>query len=410
MMIDIDKIRRSAGIIGESEHIQEMLALIGQVANTDISVLVTGQSGSGKELVAKAIHKNSRRKFEKMITVNCAAIPAGIIESELFGHKKGSFTGATEARMGYFEAAHKGTIFLDEIGELPLETQAKLLRVIEQGEFMKVGDTKIQKTDVRIIAATNRDLSDEVKKSNFRQDLYFRLKTINIQVPPLKDHIGDLPQFIERFGLEFTAKNDIAFKGFSSEALTVMKRYEWPGNVRELKNSVESLLVMNKGKRITDKMVIRHLKLDDYQSNANLPVFVDSDSDKVERELILKQLLFLRQDVNEIKQMLMGKGVANLTDEVQPPNPALFLPASSSLTSEVDSEVLSQVEDGTLTSIQEDVIGEVSIADIEKEMIERTLDKFRGNRRKTAQVLDISERTLYRKINEYGINKKYKDS
>ena len=409
-MIDIDKIRRSAGIIGESEHIQEMLALIGQVANTDISVLVTGQSGSGKELVAKAIHKNSRRKFEKMITVNCAAIPAGIIESELFGHKKGSFTGATEARMGYFEAAHKGTIFLDEIGELPLETQAKLLRVIEQGEFMKVGDTKIQKTDVRIIAATNRDLSDEVKKSNFRQDLYFRLKTINIQVPPLKDHISDLPQFIERFGLEFTAKNDIAFKGFSSEALTVMKRYEWPGNVRELKNSVESLLVMNKGKRITDKMVIRHLKLDDYQSNENLPVFVDSDSDKVERELILKQLLFLRQDVNEIKQMLMGKGVANLTDEVQPPNPALFLPASSSLTSEVDSEVLSQVEDGTLTSIQEDVIGEVSIADIEKEMIERTLDKFRGNRRKTAQVLDISERTLYRKINEYGINKKYKDS
>ncbi len=409
-MIDIDKIRRSAGIIGESEHIQEMLALIGQVANTDISVLVTGASGSGKELVAKAIQKNSRRKFEKMITVNCAAIPAGIIESELFGHKKGSFTGATEARMGYFEAAHKGTIFLDEIGELPLETQAKLLRVIEQGEFMKVGDTKIQKTDVRIIAATNRDLAGEVKKSNFRQDLYFRLKTINIQVPALKEHLSDLPQFIERFGLEFTVKNDIAFKGFTSEALGIMKRYDWPGNVRELKNSVESLLVMNKGERITDKMVLKHLKLDDYEVNSNLPVFVDSDSDKVERELILKQLLFLRQDVNEIKQMLMGKGVANLTDEVQPPNPALFLPAAETSTSKVDSEVLSQVEDGTLTSIQEDVIGEVSIAELEQEMIERTLDKFRGNRRKTAQVLDISERTLYRKINEYGINKKYKDS
>ena len=211
-MIDIDKIRRSAGIIGESDQIQEMLALIGQVANTDISVLITGESGSGKELVAKAVHKNSRRKFEKMITVNCAAIPAGIIESELFGHKKGSFTGATEARAGYFEAAHKGTIFLDEIGELPLETQAKLLRVIEQGEFMRVGDTKIMKTDVRIIAATNLELSNEVRNSNFRQDLYFRLKTINIDVLPLREHISDLHLFIERFGLQFTAKNDISFK------------------------------------------------------------------------------------------------------------------------------------------------------------------------------------------------------
>ena len=198
-MIDIDKIRRSAGIIGESEKIQEMLALIGQVANTDISVLITGESGSGKELVAKAIHKNSRRKFEKMITVNCAAIPAGIIESELFGHKKGSFTGATDARVGYFEASNKGTIFLDEIGELPIETQAKLLRVIEQGEFMRVGDTKIQKTDVRIIAATNRDLTQEVKKNNFRQDLYFRLKTINIHVAPLREHLTDLPQYIEQY-------------------------------------------------------------------------------------------------------------------------------------------------------------------------------------------------------------------
>ena len=279
-MNDIEKIRRSAGIIGESEEIQEMLALIGQVASTDISVLITGESGSGKEVVAKAIHKNSRRKFEKMITVNCAAIPSGIIESELFGHKKGSFTGATEARTGYFEAAHKGTIFLDEIGELPLGTQSKLLRVIEQGEFMRVGDTQIQKKDVRIIAATNRELGEEVKKSNFRQDLYFRLKTINIHVPPLRDHLSDITLFIERFGLEFTAKNDIAFKGFSLEALTVLKRYNWPGNVRELKNSVESLLVMNKGERITEKMIIKHLKLDEFQVNSNLLVFVDSNTDK----------------------------------------------------------------------------------------------------------------------------------
>ena len=407
-MIDIDKIRQSAGIIGESDQIQEMLALIGQVANTDISVLITGESGSGKELVAKAVHKNSRRKFEKMITVNCAAIPAGIIESELFGHKKGSFTGATEARAGYFEAAHKGTIFLDEIGELPLETQAKLLRVIEQGEFMRVGDTKIMKTDVRIIAATNLELSNEVRNSNFRQDLYFRLKTINIDVLPLREHISDLHLFIERFGLQFTAKNDIPFKGFSSEALTVMKRYSWPGNVRELKNAVESLLVMNKGERITDEMVLRQLKLETYQSNPNLPVFVDADADKVERELILKQLLFLRQDVNEIKQMMMGgRGVS--VEEVQPPNPALFLPPAGTL-STADPDVLAQVEDGTLHAIQSDAIGEISMSELEQEMIERALEKFRGNRRKTARTLDISERTLYRKINDYGIQKKIKDS
>ena len=324
-MIDLDKIRRSADIIGESVEIQEMLALIGQVANTDILVLITGESGAGKDLVAKAIHKNSRRKFEKMITVNCAAIPAGIIESELFGHKKGSFTGAIESRTGYFEAAHKGSIFLDEIGELPLETQAKLLRVIEQGEFMRVGDTKIQKTDVRIIAATNKILSEEVKNNKFRQDLYFRLKTINIDVLPLRDHLSDLHLFIERFGLQFTAKNDIPFKGFSSEALAVLKRYSWPGNVRELKNAAESLLVMNRGERITDEMVVKHLKLDTYHTNPNLPVFVDADTDKVERELILKQLLFLRQDVNEIKQLMMGgRGVS--VEAVQPSNPALFLP------------------------------------------------------------------------------------
>ena len=407
-MIDIDKIRQSAGIIGESDQIQEMLALIGQVANTDISVLITGESGSGKELVAKAVHKNSRRKFEKMITVNCAAIPAGIIESELFGHKKGSFTGATEAHAGYFEAAHKGTIFLDEIGELPLETQAKLLRVIEQGEFMRVGDTTIMKTDVRIIAATNLELSNEVRNSNFRQDLYFRLKTINIDVLPLREHISDLHLFIERFGLQFTAKNDIPFKGFSSEALTVMKRYAWPGNVRELKNAVESLLVMNKGERITDEMVMRQLKLDTYKSNPNLPVFVDSDADKVERELILKQLLFLRQDVNEIKQMMMG-GRSVSVEEVQPSNPALFLPPAGTL-STADPDVLAQVEDGTLHAIQDDAIGEISMSELEQEMIERALDKFRGNRRKTARVLDISERTLYRKINDYGIQKKIKDS
>ncbi|SVE46769.1 uncharacterized protein METZ01_LOCUS499623, partial [marine metagenome] len=189
IVVDVNKIKKSVGIIGESVEIEEMCTLIGQVANTDISILITGESGSGKEMIAKALHKNSKRKFESLITVNCAAIPSGIIESELFGHKKGSFTGASENRKGYFEAANKGTIFLDEIGELPLETQSKLLRVIEQGEFIRVGETKTGTVDVRIVAATNRNLSEEVREKKFRQDLYFRLKTVSINAAPLREHI-----------------------------------------------------------------------------------------------------------------------------------------------------------------------------------------------------------------------------
>jgi len=399
MIVDANKIKKSVGIIGESIEIEEMCTLIGQVANTDISVLVTGDSGSGKEMVAKALHKNSKRKFESMITVNCAAIPSGIIESELFGHKKGSFTGAHDNHKGYFEAANKGTIFLDEIGELPLETQAKLLRVIEQGEFMRVGETTTQKTDVRIIAATNRRLSSEVKDKKFRQDLYFRLKTVSIDVVPLKDHIGDLFLYIERFGLLFTAKNDIPFKGFSQEAIKLMKKYDWPGNVRELKNTIESLLAINKGERIQEDMVRKYLKLDSPENifNDSLPVPVNKDSDAIERELILKQLLFLRQDVNELKQLFATKnsdGIAN----VQPTNSSLFvLP-------EKNTDKIQTLDDGLFKGIKDDVIGEITMYELEKEIIERTLKNCKGNRRKTAKILDISERTLYRKLKEYEIN------
>ena len=406
MVIDIDKIRRSVGMIGESEQIQETLMLIGHVAPTDISVLVLGESGSGKEIVAKAIHKNSKRKFENLVTVNCAAIPAGIIESELFGHKKGSFTGATENRKGYFEAADKGTIFLDEIGELPLETQSKLLRVIEQGEFLRVGDTKTQKVDVRIIAATNRNLSEDVQKGDFRKDLFYRLKTVSIKAAPLREHPSDIHLYVERFGLEFTAKNDIPFKGFTSDAINIMKRYNWPGNIRELKNMVESIIVMNRGERITEDIVISHLGMNEVHIIPNLPVFVDSDPDKVERELILKQILYLRQDVNEIKQMLLGRA-STVEQPVQPANPALFLPSSSE-PELIEHDGRTNIEDGSVSAIQEEAVGEITMGEIEQEIISRTLEKFNNNRRKTAQSLNISERTLYRKINEYGIQKKNK--
>tara|TARA_Y100001970_G_scaffold40401_1_gene49739 strand:+ start:2516 stop:3715 length:1200 start_codon:yes stop_codon:yes gene_type:complete len=399
MIVDADKIKKSVGIIGESIQIEEMCTLIGQVANTDISVLITGESGSGKEMVAKALHKNSKRKFESIITVNCAAIPSGIIESELFGHKKGSFTGAHENHKGYFEAANKGTIFLDEIGELPLETQAKLLRVIEQGEFMRVGETKTQKTDVRIIAATNRNLSEEVVDKKFRQDLYFRLKTVSINAAPLREHISDLFLYIERFGLLFTAKNDIPFKGFSKEAINLMKEYNWPGNVRELKNTIESLLAINKGERIQEDMVAKYLKLDFDQKafNGSLPVPVNKDSDTIERELILKQLLFLRQDVNELKQLFATKTSDGLKN-IQPTNNSLFvLP-------EKKTDNIKPLDDGLFKGIKDDVIGEITMHELEKEIIERTLKNCKGNRRKTAKILDISERTLYRKLKEYEIN------
>jgi len=400
-MIDLDKIRQSVGMIGESEQIIEVLTLVGQIAKTDISVLVTGDSGSGKEMIAKAIHKNSKRKFESLIIVNCAAIPSGILESELFGHKKGSFTGATDNKIGYFESAHKGTIFLDEIGELPKETQSKLLRVIESGEFMRVGESKTKKVDARIIAATNRNLLKEVKENNFRQDLYFRLKTINIKAPSLINHLNDLHLYIERFGLEFTNKNDIPFKGFSSEALAEMKKYNWPGNVRELKNVVESLLVMNSGNRINDEMVVRHLNLDAINENNNLPISLEGDSDKLERELILKQLLYLRQDINEIKQII----TLNKSGEkgVSPSNPALFLPSPDNKSNITEDDSFTNIDDAYVTGLKDEAIGEMTMDELEKEVIEKYLKKFKNNRRKTAEALNISERTLYRKIKEYNV-------
>ena len=395
-MIDLEKIRRSVGIIGESDEIVEMLTLIGQIANTDISVLVTGDSGSGKEMVAKAIHKNSKRKFESLIVVNCAAIPSGIIESELFGHKKGSFTGANENKKGYFESAHKGTIFLDEIGELPKDTQAKLLRVIESGEFMRVGESKTNKVDARIIAATNRDLLKEVNNDNFRKDLYFRLKTININVPSLKQHLSDMHLYIERFGLEFSNKNDISFKGFSAEAIAALKKYNWPGNIRELKNAVESMLVINKGERINESMVYKQLNIDIVDKNKNLPIHLDNDTDKLERELILKQLLYLRQDVNELKHILTNEDRGQV--DLDPANPALFLPSKKVQTSSDRN-----INDAVVSGLKDDSIGDMTMEEYEREIIDKYLKKFKNNRRKTAQALRISERTLYRKLKEYEI-------
>ena len=284
----LSHLQKKFGIIGQTESVRSMLETIDQVAPTDISVLISGDSGTGKELVASALHNHSKRARKPFVIVNCGAIPAGIIESELFGRKKGSFTGANEDRKGYFQTADGGTIFLDEIGETPLETQVKLLRVLEQGEFMPVGGSKPIKVDVRIIAASNRKMADEVAKETFRMDLYYRLKAITINVPSLHERKEDISELANLFARQCALRNDIFFKGFSESAYQEMKDYNWPGNIRELKNFVESVVVLEKGAVVKSEMVRRHLFGSDHRisssMNYNLPVPTGKDVGQAERE------------------------------------------------------------------------------------------------------------------------------
>ncbi len=402
-MVDIDRLKKQSGIIGTSNEILQVLEMISQVAPVDISVLITGESGTGKELVSKAIHKISKRYNEPLVVVNCGAIPEGIIESELFGHKKGSFTGAGEDRKGYFETANKGTIFLDEIGETPLDIQVKLLRVLENGEFMRVGEATTRKTDVRVIAATNKDLGSLVQKDNFRQDLYFRLKTVTIHLPPLRKRIEDIGLFIERFSLEFTRSNDILYRGFMPNAVRALKQYGWPGNVRELKHFIEKILVLGKGERITEEMVRKELSdvvsLDGIMNPA-LPVIVPKTTNKAEIDLILRQLFMLKQDTELIQKMLVNTTI---------PNNRSNLSDISSLDHGVPipKKSLEIIED-VYQFIRDDAIGDMLIKDLEKEAVIRTLKFFNNNRRKTARSLGMSERTLYRKIEEFGLEPKIK--
>ena len=373
------KIQEELNIIGQSEKMREVIELVMSVAPTNISVLITGESGVGKEVVAKAIHKLSSRKDKMMIAVNCGAIPEGLLESELFGHEKGAYTGAIATKKGYFELADGGMIFLDEIGETPLQTQVKLLRVLESGEFMRVGSGELRKVDVRVIAATNRDLSQMVRAKQFRKDLYYRLKTITIQVPPLRERKKDIPLLLDHFVQETLQENKIDFKGFSREALWLIEDYDWPGNVRELKNFVESVLVLAAGKEVTPELVKEHLH--DYEETISfsntLPVPVHTSVEQAERELIYKALLSLGVEIRDMKQILLNLNRnshqvihedvedVNYSDEVQP------------------------------------------IEEMEKQLIRKAMIKFKGNKRKAADALKISERTLYRKLKEYELEEIY---
>jgi len=397
--MNIERIQKTSGMVGGSDAIHEVLDMVAQVAPIDISVLVTGESGTGKELVAKALHQHSKRSHQPLVTVNCGAIPEGIIESELFGHKKGAYTDARGDRKGYFETANKGTIFLDEIGETPLETQVKLLRVLESGEFTPVGASTSKKTDVRVVTATNKNLAELVESGKFRQDLFYRLKTVTIDVPALRNRVEDISLLVERFALEFTRSNDIAYRGFMPEAIRVMKTNPWKGNIRELKNFVESIIVLEKGERITVEMVERHLgvEIKEAAPNPALPVLMNQPPEAAERELILRQLFLLRQDVEFLKQFATQGTI--IPSQMDVP---MIGQESESLTP------IFHINDQSEYFIQNSSIGDMSLEDLEREAIERTLKFFRNNRRATAKSLGMSERTLYRKIDQYGLERKIK--
>jgi len=399
--MSIERIQKQSGIIGRSDSIQQVLEMVSQVAPVDISVLVTGESGTGKEMIAKSLHQNSKRSNELLVTVNCGAIPSGIIESELFGHKKGAYTDARDDRKGYFETANKGTIFLDEIGETPLETQVKLLRVLESGEFTPVGASKMKKTDVRVIAATNKNLADLVSKNQFRQDLYYRLKTVTIDSPPLRQRVEDINLLVERFALEFSRSNDMLYRGFIPEAIRIMKNHAWQGNIRELKNFVESIIVLEKGERITAEMVEKQLGLSkvSIHDNTALPVLMPQPAESAERELILRQLFLLRQDIEFLKQIASeGNSISN----------QVGLPMITKDNSKINPSL--QIDEDIENFIKNSAIGDITMEDLEKEVIERTLKYFNNNRRASAKSLNMSERTLYRKIDHYGLERKIKSN
>jgi DNA-binding NtrC family response regulator len=359
-------------LLGESIPIVELRQIIKQVAPTDVTILITGESGVGKEVAAKEIHRLSRRSTKPFVTVNCGAIPEGIIESELFGHVKGSFTGASETRKGYFEAASGGTIFLDEIGELPLQTQVKFLRVIENGEYIKVGGSKAEKTDVRIIAATNKNLEQLILSASFREDLYYRLRSINIVIPPLRERKTDIKLLFDHFVSQFCLRSGISFKGITSDAMDYIINFSWPGNIRQLRNFAESLITLNSEKQIELSDVLKQLSIP--RNEQSLPMAISSYNQQDERQLLFGALYELKKDIMEIKDQLSSMDSGKYT---------------------------ANNEDGFFVS--EDRIDKLSFDELEQEVLTYYYNKYNGNINRIADKLKISNRTLYRKFKQYGL-------
>lgn len=379
------------GIIGNSPKLARAIDVSLQVAPTDISILIVGESGTGKENIPKIIHQNSKRKHNPYIAVNCGAIPEGTIDSELFGHEKGSFTGAHDSRKGYFEAANGGTIFLDEVGELPMASQARLLRVLENGEIIKVGSSKAQQTDVRIIAATNVNLPEAVKQGKFREDLYYRLNTISIQLPALRKRGDDIHLLFRKFAADFAEQYNTPPIRLTDDAVEVLKEYIWPGNIRQLRNFVAQLSVIEKERMITANKLQEQLP---NNSAGGLVKFEDKNkADLSEREILYKVLFDMKRDLTELKKItfdLMQKdGGTEILNNI---NPAIFTE---------NNEPNFNINTPTENTIE--IEESLSLFDQEKRLIEKSLLKHKGKRKDAAAELGISERTLYRKLKEFGL-------
>lgn len=428
--MDREALQERYGITGESAAIRQVVDKIMQVAGTDITVLLQGESGVGKDVTARAIHSLSKRKRNDLVIVNCGAIPEGIIESELFGHEKGSFTGAHEARKGYFEKADNGTIFLDEIGDTPKNVQVKLLRILETGEYFRVGSSKMMTTDVRVIAATNKDLWELVREGKFREDLYYRLDTVKIKLPPLRDRKEDIIPIFRKFVTEFSSKYDSVFQGFSDEAKELLTSYRWPGNVRELRNVAEQLVVLEKSQFIDKDRLQKYLKGRQHLgSTDNLPVLSRAEDEEFRQSgptadngLIYRALLEMRTDISDLKKMLAKFLYSTFTEKSVKALPSAIPrdidpnDISSHLREQMESESLGinrpapvpyddEVEDDEKNELEEFFDGKEipSIEEAEKFLIEQALRRYEGNRRKASEALGVSERTLYRKLDQYGL-------
>lgn len=403
--MNVQPIKQRFGIIGTSPSLDRAIEIAAQVAPTDLSVLIQGESGSGKEVMPQIVHAYSARKHGPYIAVNCGAIPEGTIDSELFGHEKGSFTGAHEARKGYFEVANGGTIFLDEVGELPLTTQVRLLRVLETGEFIRVGSSKAQKTNVRVVAATNVNMMQAVTRGTFREDLYYRLNTVPIQVPPLRDRKEDIHLLFRFFAQEAATKYKAPPLLLREDALQLLVAYRWPGNVRQLRNIVEQMSVIEQTREVDAKTLRQYLP---DQSTALVPMSqggAGNAADGInERELIFKFLFDMKSDLNALKEQVKALTGGQAIPTAMPPSyreEPLYMPAGMPAPGTMSIMPPRQVEDEDVehTEVEESL----SLEEKEKEMIKKALAKHRNKRKNAAAELGISERTLYRKIKEYDI-------
>lgn len=414
MRSDLQRIKQRFEIIGNSQALNRALDIGLQVAPTDLSVLIMGESGTGKEVFPQIIHLYSARKHGAYIAVNCGAIPEGTIDSELFGHEKGSFTGAMESRQGYFEVADGGTIFLDEVAELPISTQVRLLRVLESGEFLRVGSSKAKKTDVRVIAATNVNLVDAIRKGTFREDLYYRLNTVPINILPLRERTEDIPLLFRKFASDFAEKYRMPTIALDDDARRILVSYKWPGNVRQLKNVTEQISVIEESRLVSADKLLHYLP--DYNPT-KLPAVISKPgvaepSFANEREILYKILFDMRNDVNDLKKLVLDmlqnenhnvevtRESAGILKNLYKDDIPYLQPSPKD---EFDSKSFAE-DNPDIQDTEEFIEESLSLADKEVEMIKKALNKYSGKRRQAAQELGISERTLYRKIKEYNLD------